>query len=494
MNPRSPGTPSIAPPAEKEASVTIILATYRLSTYCQQLEPAEGAALESWSGSGEAFALALSMAINEFTSWADLRRTQRLSGARLRDLQLSRLRTLLDHSYHHVPLYKDLLDSSGVRPEDFRSLADLRQLPVLRRQELQSTRFEHRLSRKVDPQDTLVRFTGGSSGRPLAFHCQTHELNYEALGWLRTWQRLGLKLTDHHATIKFPDDVIVSRSNAWYHRLRLLRVSYLDLRHPAPQLLDELARLQPDVLRAPPSILLSLARELDRRHERTELRPRLIFSTSERLGRQARQHLLDTFGGVIHDCYGATETGCIGWLCPECQRFHLNSDFVIVEVLKDGHPVAAGEVGEVVVTNLFRTTMPVIRHSLGDLGEVAQNNHCPMNSGPFSLTRIVGRTVDSLTLEDGSEISPYSFMPDDIPGVLAYQIVQADPHQIRIYVVPGADLDSDRLERERNAYEALLEGRMAFTFHPVETLPRERSARERRLMAPGLELDTPIVG
>ena len=70
------------------------------------------------------------------------------------------------------------------------------------------------------------------------------------------------------------------------------------------------------------------------------------------------------------DHHGLTEVGPISFECWEDPgSLHLNECEYICEVLEPGteRPVADGEQGELVVTNLGRTASPVIRYRTGDL-------------------------------------------------------------------------------------------------------------------------------
>lgn len=49
----------------------------------------------------------------------------------LEALQLGRLRDLVDRAYRNSPFYRDFYDKAGVKPEDIRSLQDLRHFPFL---------------------------------------------------------------------------------------------------------------------------------------------------------------------------------------------------------------------------------------------------------------------------------------------------------------------------------------------------------------------------
>lgn len=55
---------------------------------------------------------------------------------RLAQLQLQRLRSLLQHAQQHVPYYRDLFARTGFEPAAVTSLADLQRLPFLGKAEI----------------------------------------------------------------------------------------------------------------------------------------------------------------------------------------------------------------------------------------------------------------------------------------------------------------------------------------------------------------------
>ena len=56
----------------------------------------------------------------------------------------------------------------------------------------------------------------------------------------------------------------------------------------------------------------------------------------------------------------------MAWECPRCEGYHINADWIIVELLENGVPVPPGEEGDVVITNLHNHGMPFIRYAQGD--------------------------------------------------------------------------------------------------------------------------------
>ena len=85
----------------------------------------------------------------------ELEASQFLSTEELQTLQFRRLQRLLEHAYRRCPYYREQFQTLGLSPEEIRSIADLRLLPVLEKQDIQE-RFEMMASqgwpaRRPDP-------------------------------------------------------------------------------------------------------------------------------------------------------------------------------------------------------------------------------------------------------------------------------------------------------------------------------------------------------
>ena len=82
-----------------------------------------------------------------------------------------------------------------------------------------------------------------------------------------------------------------------------------------------------------------------------------------------RERIERSWGARVIDHHGLTEVGPVSFECWESPgALHVNEAEFIAEVLDPvERPVADGEPGELVVTNLGRTASPVIRYRTGDI-------------------------------------------------------------------------------------------------------------------------------
>ncbi len=414
--------------------------------------------------------------MNALRSALDLAYGGALRGAALERHRMRRLRAMVAHAVARVPFYRDLYAAAGVRARDLVRTADLARLPVLRRESVDAA---HLVAWDTDLSACVTRRTGGSTGRPLEIVTHRGDFQTEAMLWLRTWRRLGLRWRDRHASLKEPADTYHEGRRRWFQRLGFLRVAHFDLYRDPADLAKEIEALAPDVLRGPPSALDALAHVIPA----GRLRPRLVLTTGERLAPNVRARLRSVFGTEPDDCYGATECGCLGWRCRRCGCFHVNADRAIVEIVDDGgRPVPEGESGSVLVTNLVSRAMPILRYALGDRARRAAPD-CPEARGAESLAALEGRTVELIRLPNGRIASPYELMPDELPGIRASAAVQAAPDELRLLVVPEPGFSEERLRRFCEDAEGFLDRTMRVTYELLDALPGTPAERLRRVSA-----------
>ena len=130
--------------------------------------------------------------------------------------------------------------------------------------------------------------------------------------------------------------------------------------------IEEIQKFGPKTIGAFPSCVRVLAKEILERGLQGIKIPR-IFTAGEILDEDTRELVGKAFDAEIFDGYGAIEVSGISLECVRHNGCHVMSDSVLVEVIRDGEIVSAGEEGEITVTNLIKHAMPMLRYNLEDL-------------------------------------------------------------------------------------------------------------------------------
>ncbi|QVL57793.1 MAG: hypothetical protein KFB93_01580 [Simkaniaceae bacterium] len=141
---------------------------------------------------------------------------------------------------------------------------------------------------------------------------------------------------------------------------------------------EKVIAFNPEILVAPPSILRKLPR----------IHPKKIISVAEVLEPLDRKFLEKKFNQRIDQIYQCTE-GFLGFTC-EKGALHLNEDVLCIE--KEYVDKATGRFLPI-ITDMFRTTQPMIRYKLDD---VLIEGECNCNSSFMAIKCIEGRFSDVL--------------------------------------------------------------------------------------------------
>ncbi|GBC76792.1 Phenylacetate-coenzyme A ligase [bacterium HR08] len=162
------------------------------------------------------------------------------------------------------------------------------------------------------------------------------------------------------------------------------------------------SRMHIEVMRATRTTVLfaffTFAEELGRVAHEMGLDPardltlRLAIVTGELRARALRQELEQTFGFQTREIYGTSEVPFVAAECSEGGGMHLDPRF-IVEVLdpQTQKPVADGESGELVITDLMKRAQPSIRYRTGDITEGLDPTPCPCGRTTPKMRPILGR-------------------------------------------------------------------------------------------------------
>jgi phenylacetate-CoA ligase len=374
-----------------------------------------------------------------------------LNGAELQTLRLARLRQLVEHAYHNVPYYRRLFDSAGFRPRHLRRLADLAAIPVTTRERLQKIPPDDLISHAADREKLRSARTSGSTGVPLTVYRTRGEARLRQLLTLRTFRCNGLRWDDRVVTLSRRPTAARPR---WFSRWRGAPLWNLCFFEQPEVIVRWLKRLKPSVIYGFATNLAIVA-DLMVQERVDDLRPRLLATSSDLLLPGFRRVLLQAFGTAPIDIYNCTELGDIGWQCQQRQGFHLNADWLHVEILRSGEQAAEGECGEVVVTPLYRYAMPLIRYSPGDAA-VRVESKCPCGLQLPVLGKIEGRTQNIVRLPFGRLFAGFSEIMSQFPEVNRYQIVQAALDAFVVKVVPGRDYCEETSRRINEALSARL--------------------------------------
>lgn len=381
-------------------------------------------------------------------SFLQLLQNQWKSPKEIEAIQNRKLRRLVNHAYTHVPYYRQLFDSVGITPKSISGIQDIAKIPTTSRNRLMELPREQILARNIKTGDCRITKTSGCTRSALRILHRRSDLSLMNLGWARAYFAHGIKPWHHIAEFAAPQNAQNHRS--WYEYLGLMqRIKLASSDHP-DKWISELAKWKTHALTGYSSTLMLLARTL---HDQniTDISPRAVFSCSELLDKNNQKFLRSVFNCNVVDLYGSEEARCIAWECDKCSGYHINSDMLIVEFLRDGKPVGNGEEGEIVITNLHSYAMPFIRYKQEDVGVPIEKKSACGRGLPL-MSVIKGRLNDFIVLVDGQKISPQVFYYAIVPvkGVGQWRAVQEKIGELKIEIVPSSNfLNKKRLSKRK---------------------------------------------
>ena len=245
---------------------------------------------------------------------------------------------------------------------------------------------------------------------------------------------------------------------------KLIRFRYFDLLRDMGENLSELADYRPTLLVAPPSVLLGIARALERGE--LKINPEKVISVAEVLRAEDAAYLKAQFGlSVIHQAYQCTE-GFLGYVC-ECGNFHLNEELVLIErEYLDAHRFVP------IVTDFTRQSQPIVRYRLNDI-LVEKRGHCPCGN-PATMIRYIEGREDDIFYFAGIRQKEVAVFPDFISrcviyaeGVQNYKVVQDGSAHVTVFLERESSATSAQIRREF----ARLAEKMKFHCPEIEFAP-----------------------
>jgi phenylacetate-CoA ligase len=336
----------------------------------------------------------------------------------LTSLQLRKLRTLLTWAVERSPFWQQKMHAARVRPEQIKSLDDLRRLPFLTKEEILADQADsppYGTAITCSPELAVAyHHTSGTTGKtPLRVFETRRDWDWGADAWARALYAFGLRRTD---IVYFPFGYgpFIGFWGAHYAVQKIGAMTVAGGNLPSEHRLRQIVDCGATAVVATPSYAIRLAQIAEQQgidlagETRVEL---LIHAGEPGASIPATKALLEQkWGAHAGDFAGMTETAGISAF--ECSAksgaIHIAEDHFIEEVVDPatGEPVAQGEIGERVTTALGIASLPIIRYRTHDLVRRVPASKCPCGRG-FDLYQggILGRS-DDMRIVRGTNVHP----------------------------------------------------------------------------------------
>ena len=316
------------------------------------------------------------------------------------ELQGRRLQQTVWRCYTYVPAYRRKMDEAGIKPDDIRSVDDLKHLPFTTRDDIRDT---YPFGMFAVPMEEVVRIhsSSGTTGKPKVVGYTRNDIEMWAEIMART----------------------IACGGAWKHDIIQVTYGYglftggLGLHYGAERIgaavlptstgnterqIELMQDLGSTAIACTPSYFLHLMEEAEKMglsiKDDTQLKAGVFGAEPWSL--ETRKRIEETTGINAYDIYGTSEiSGPLVTECIEKNGIHVWGDMFLAEVIdpKTGEQLEDGERGELVFTTLHKFALPLIRYRIGDLS-VLNSEVCECGRTHPRIMRILGRTDDMLII------------------------------------------------------------------------------------------------
>lgn len=442
----------------------------------------------------------ISKAYGTFTVLRHMRAQRRvpyLPREELRALRDRQVRQIVRYAAQTVPYYRDLFRDQGIDTADVRCAEDLARLPLLTKELVRSEPERFRSTSRLG-REALWMSTSGSTAEPLGVYLDRHSILLGAAYGQRQGHalrtvlggelprrivRLGIANTTSGRMAAFIQEKSMMR--------RPPQVLELSILQPMEEVIEAINDFRPESISGYGSYIEPLFRTVARKGIEMHL-PRLVFYGASEISPSGIRLIEQEFGVPVLAGYGATEAPHIAFMCEKRSGYHLNVDLVHLRLVDaGGATVPQGQVGEVVVSNLYNRGSVLLNYRLGDLA-VLSPERCACGRTLPMLANLEGRVRDPIYLPDGrfvthyiADLIFYRLSPRQGGEVLQYQLIQweLDRFELRLATVDRAAFDRVAGPFVAQLRETVGESASIEAVYYQGLLPGGRTAKSRRVIS-----------
>lgn len=352
--------------------------------------------------------------------------------------QLNRLRDGLARILPYNRFYHEKIAPDGETPPAIETLEDLARLPFTNKRELVADQIAHPPygSNLTYPLSDYVRLhqTSGTTGSPLKILDTQASWDWWAECWTAVYRAASVT-RDDIVFLAFSFGPFIGFWSGYEGAKRLGALTVPGGGMDSVQRLRAIQDVGATVLVCTPSYALRLA-EVARGHgidtRGSTVRVTIHAGEPGASIPATRERIEQAWGAQTYDHAGMTEMGAFGFSCSQQNGVHVNEGEFIAEILDplNQQPVAEGEVGELVLTNLGRWGSPAIRYRTGDLVRYGGRDKsgpygCPCGRSFLALPGGVLGRADDMLIVRGVNVYP-SALADVLhrfPDVAEYRII-----------------------------------------------------------------------
>lgn len=364
----------------------------------------------------------------------------------VKDWQTTQLHRLISHAYNHTRYYREVMDDLGMKPQDIKTLEDIKLLPVLTR-EIIKERFDDIVADNIVNYPNRICSTGGSTGQPMQYICDENTWGFVTAMKIFSWKQTGYRYGDKFVSLGSSSLFPVNKKNP-------INEIYFLIRNTIPlngmNMDDDTCRKYMDIIRKNnvryiygyASAIYLLARYC--RDHKVDWHFIAAFPTAEKLTSIYREVISETWGAQVMDCYGSRDGGITAYEI-EPGMFHVG--YASWMEASDSEP------SNLYSTNLIDFAFPTIRYSNRDEVMMWGPNVESRYNGQI-LREIIGRTSDVISFDNGHRLTTSGFtILFRAFNVEAYRIRKNGPMSLLVQIQKRKNYTQDEHEQIMAAFK-----------------------------------------
>lgn len=392
-----------------------------------------------------------------------------------------KLRQLIPYACNNIPYYAEIKTDRSIEPTTIEDITDLQQFPVLSKRDVLDN--EEALINPGFADKLYTRKTGGSTGMTLHFKKEATALALNDAVMYRCYNWYGIDVADRQ--VRFWGVPVTSKLR-WKEQLKdwvlnRIRLSAFDISEKScMQQYEQIKKFKPDYFYGYTTAIYGFCFFMKKAGiDLNTLGLKAVICTAEKMYSHHRELFNEVFDCPVVDEYGSSETGILAFQCEQ-GNMHMMSDHMCVEFLDENdEPVADGELGRIVVTDLAARGMPLIRYDIGDMGRPSSATcSCGINLPLMDI--VEGRKEDFIrTREDKLVHAAYLCYTLKEDTVHEFKMYQKSLDHLHVQIVKSPRFTNDTESELEHKLRTSLGDEMRIDFEYLQKIPREVSGKLR---------------
>ncbi len=416
-----------------------------------------------------------------------------LPAAQLRELQLRRLKAVVERAYANTRLFRERMEARNLTPDCIESLEDLSQLPFTAKTDLRDT---YPFGMFASPMSEIVRLhaSSGTTGKPIVVAYTQEDIHVWSSVMLRTFAAAGIHRGDivqnsygyglftgglgaHYGLEAIGATVVPASGGNTDRQVMLIRDFGVT-----------------GICCTPSYFLHLIERARDLGVDLRNLPLRTGIFGAEPWTNAMREKIEEGAGIKAYDIYGLSEMigPGVGSECSAQNGLHIFEDHFYPEIInpETGEVLPDGQEGELVLTTLSKRAMPMIRYRTRDITSII-TEPCSCGRTVRRIQRI-GRRSDDMFIIPGVNVFPLQIEAAllAVEGVLPhYRIIltrQRGLNQVHVEIEVSPEVFSDKVSemealhgRLAHSIERITGIRVSVRLVEPNTLPRSEGKAKR---------------